>query len=107
MNIKPTQRFLRDAKHLNKKFPSFKSDLSEKLETLIDNPHQGKSLGRSAYKIRLAITSKGRGKSGGARLITLVKIERETIYLLAVYDKSESENLDANELDELLTQVPE
>jgi mRNA-degrading endonuclease RelE of RelBE toxin-antitoxin system len=53
------------------------------------------------------ISSKGKGKSGGARLITNFVIADETVYLLSIYDKSDKENLTDKELDELLGEVPE
>jgi hypothetical protein len=74
---------------------------------LENNPIQGVALGRNCYKIRFAISSKGKGKSGGARIITNIVISDETVYLLSIYDKSEKENLSDNELDELLKFVPE
>lgn len=105
MRIQPTRKFNREAKCLDKKFPSFKTDLATKLEQLLENPYEGESLGQSCYKVRLAITSKGKGKSGGARLITFVKIEKEIIFLLTIYDKSEKENIDTDELTDLLNQL--
>ncbi len=53
----------------------------------------------------MAITSKGQGKSGGARVITCVKIENHIIYFLTIYDKSEQESITDSELTELLTQI--
>ena len=67
-----------------------------------ENPIQGTSLGRNCYKIRLSIASKGKGKSGGARIITNIVIADETVYLLSIYDKSDKENLTDKELIELL-----
>ena len=49
----------------------------------------GTPLGNNCYKIRLSITSKGKGKSGGARVITYVAVIKETIVLISIYDKSE------------------
>jgi len=46
----------------------------------------------------MAISSKSRGKFGGARLITYVKIIEETIYLISIYDKSESATISDIEL---------
>gem|GEM_PF-2545340 len=54
------------------------------------------------YKIRIAISSKGKGKSGGATAISYVYIESNTIYLLTIYDKSEKEDLKTNELKEMV-----
>ncbi len=62
----------------------------------------GEPLGKDCYKVRMAISSKNKGKSGGARLITCVKIVDDTIYLLSIYDKSEQETMDDDEIDEVL-----
>jgi len=59
---------------------------------------QGTSLGNSFYKIRLSISSKAKGKSGGARVITLVKVFQEKVYLAAIYDKNEQNNISDKEL---------
>jgi hypothetical protein len=53
------------------------------------DPQQGTSLGHNAYKIRLAVRSKGKGKSGGMRIITFVISRQREVYLLWIYDKSE------------------
>jgi hypothetical protein len=52
------------------------------------------------HKIRLAITSKGKGKSGGARFITHVQVISTTVYLLSIYDKSEMENISDKEIQQ-------
>lgn len=65
---------------------------------LIANPKLGVPLGYDCYKIRMAITSKGRGKSGGARVITHVKITATSIFLLSIYDKSESDSIRDEEI---------
>lgn len=62
--------FKRKLKKLAKKFPSIKTDLTYLAESLRTNPTQGTDLGNNCYKVRMAITSKGKGKSGGARIIT-------------------------------------
>jgi hypothetical protein len=58
----------------------------------------GIPIGNDCFKIKMAITSKGRGKSGGARVITHVRVTRQYIYMLSVYDKSEAENITDNEI---------
>ena len=65
-------------------------------------PKQGTSLGNDCYKIRLAISSKGKGKSGGARVITYVAITDKEIYLLSIYDKSQQAIIEDKELLRLL-----
>lgn len=77
------------------------------MEILEQEPEQGTNLGNNCYKIRIAIASKGKGKSGGARVITNFVIDEATVYLISIYDKSEKENLTDKELDELLKYVPE
>ena len=59
-------------KRLSKKYPSLNADVAGLLDQLRIAPQIGESLGQNCYKVRLAITSKGQGKSGGARVITLV-----------------------------------
>jgi hypothetical protein len=58
----------------------------------------GTSLGKGCYKIRLVIKSKNRGKSGGARMITCVKIRIDTIYFLTMYDKGDQDTIPDSEL---------
>lgn len=100
MNYKivPTPPFEKELKHLAKKYPSLKEDFAELVEELAQNPSIGIPLGDNCYKIRMAITSKGKGKSGGARVITCVRILRQTVYLIAIYDKSDMENITDSEL---------
>ncbi|MCG8320024.1 MAG: type II toxin-antitoxin system RelE/ParE family toxin [Cytophagales bacterium] len=85
--------FKREIKKLAKKFPSLKNDFAQLLESLQEEPTQGTSLGNNCYKIRMAITSKGKGKSGGSRVITHLKVSHTSVYLLSIYDKSEQENI--------------
>ncbi len=105
-NIVAVPIFKKELKKLAKKYHSIKSDLANLFETLEINPEQGTSLGNNCYKIRLSITSKNKGKSGGARLITNFVIADDTVYLLSIYDKSDKDNLTDKELKELLKYVP-
>ena len=98
--------FRRKLKKLAKKYPSIKTDFIDLLESLQQKPKQGTALGNNCYKIRMAVTSKGKGKSGGARMITYLQISRTTIYLLSIYDKSDKENISDKELTELLKHIP-
>ena len=66
------------------------------------NPTMGTPIGRSCYKIRLAIASKGKGKSGGARVISYYYIRGETVYLLSIYNKAEQENISDETVAELI-----
>jgi len=96
--VEVTSRFKKDARHLLKKYPSLKQELTVLIESLADEPKQGKPLGHDCYKIRLAISSKGKGKSGGARVITHIHITNTVVFLIAIYDKSEQDNISNKEI---------
>ena len=104
--IELTAKFEKQSKRLSKKYPSIKSDLAQLGEELKENPMLGTPLGRNCFKIRMAITSKGKGKSGGARIITHIYIAKTTVYLLSVYDKSQQGNIEDKELESLLSELP-
>ncbi|MBX2900507.1 MAG: hypothetical protein KF775_12700 [Cyclobacteriaceae bacterium] len=87
--LQPTPPFERELKRLVRKYPSIKKDITALCATLLVNPTLGIPIGNNCYKIRMSITSKGRGKSGGGRVITYVKVIEKIIFLIAVYDKSE------------------
>jgi mRNA-degrading endonuclease RelE of RelBE toxin-antitoxin system len=101
-SIIPTHRFEKELKRLAKKFPSLKNEFAQFIEDISENPEMGTFIGNNCYKIRLAIASKGRGKSGGARIISYLYIETETVYLLTMYDKSEKADLKPNELIDMI-----
>lgn len=106
-NVIAIPNFKKEIKKLSKKFPSLKADFEEMVESLQINPEQGTPLGNHCYKIRLGITSKGNGKSGGGRVITCLKVLQNSVYLLSIYDKSKQDTITDNELKELLNQLPE
>jgi len=97
-----TRRFEKEIKRLAKKFPSLKNEFVRLITEVAQNPITGTFIGNNCYKIRLAISSKGIGKRGGARVITYLYIETETVYLLTIYDKSEKSDLKPNELKEMI-----
>lgn len=105
--IQSIPTFDRQAKRLSKKYPSLKTDLRSLFDSLQSEPTQGAALGKGCYKVRMAIASKKQGKSGGARVITFVKVTQESVYLLALYDKSEKEDLTPGELETYLEQINE
>lgn len=90
--------FEKELKHLSKKYPSIKKDLVDLVQQLLSDPKLGIPIGNDCYKIRMSIASKGKGKSGGARVITHVKVTKQNIYLLSIYDKSEAENITDKEI---------
>jgi hypothetical protein len=97
-----TEPFEKKAKRLIKKYASFGNDLKELTDALSENPKQGSPLGNNCFKIRLAVKSKGKGKSGGVRVITFLRTSGKKIYLLDVYDKSEQETISDSELKLLI-----
>ncbi len=98
--------FRRELKKLAKKYPSLKTDFALLLNSLEQDPEQGTAIGNHCYKIRMAIASKGKGKSGGARVITYVQVIQTSVFLLSIYDKSEQENIDDKELTALIKLIP-
>jgi mRNA-degrading endonuclease RelE of RelBE toxin-antitoxin system len=101
-NVKSISVFERQAKRLVKKSPSLKKEIQELIKELKEGPEKGTSIVNNCYKIRLAIASKGKGKSGGARVITHVIFKNDTVYLLSIYDKSDITNLTDKEILELI-----
>ncbi len=94
--------FLREAKRLGKKYPSLKKEIEILSNQLKENPLTGTPLGKNCFKIKLGIASKGKGKSGGARIITCVIFISRSVYLLSIYDKSERADVSDKELQILL-----
>lgn len=101
-NVIPTPDFKKLFKRLSKKYPSLKSDLAQLTETIAENPTSGIHLGHNLYKIRIAISSKNKGKSGGARVITFLVTYEKEIYLVHISDKSHLENLTKEQILDLL-----
>ena len=93
-SVIPSDKFKKEAKRLTKKYPSLKKELADLATTLTTDPEIGTPLGSNTYKIRISIKSKGKGKSGGARVITYLVTENHEIYLLTIYDKSEFDIVD-------------
>lgn len=110
-SIKYLPEFERRAKALAKKYKSFVKDYDAFLDSLKKNPFQGTSLGQGVYKIRMAIASKGKGKSGGARVLTYnvkrVSSERVVVTLMSVFDKGEMENVSDAYLKEIIKEAKE
>ena len=104
-NILPTSKFSKEIKRLIKKFPSLKSEFANLISLLSENPTAGTSLGENCFKIRIAIASKNKGKSGGARIITYLILKDKSVFLLAIYDKAEKQNITEKELKELIKEI--
>lgn len=96
-----TQEFIKELKTLSKKYKSLKDDVKKLQEEFVANPNLGISLGDGLRKIRLNITSKNTGKSGGARVIShelLIEVgttdETKSVAFISIYDKSEYDTAD-------------
>ena len=100
--VKTISRFDREIKRLVKKYASLKNEYKELIDELEKNPEIGIPLGNNLYKIRLAIASKGKGKRGGARIITYLKTKEGNIYLLTIYDKGEKDTISDYEIQMIL-----
>ena len=101
-NVLTSDNFIKEAKPLIKKYRSLKSELLQLEEELSLKPTMGAPLGHDVFKIRLAIKSKGKGKSGGARVISYVKIDHQTVMLLSIYNKGDKDSISDQEIQELL-----
>lgn len=102
-NVLTIPPFDKQLKRLVKKYPSLKSEIAELITNLKIARDIGTSLGNDCYKIRLAIASKGKGKSGGARVITYLAVSESEVYLLSIYDKTEQSDIGDKELLKLLS----
>ncbi|BAU52841.1 type II toxin-antitoxin system RelE/ParE family toxin [Mucilaginibacter gotjawali] len=104
-NVRLTAFFLKKAKRLLKKYHTLQFNLSQLEQDLIQNPRLGDNYGANIYKIRLADESKGKGKSGGFRIITYL-IQENTdstdIYLITIFDKSEESSVSKDDIKEII-----
>lgn len=106
--VNVTSRFQKVAKALYKRHRSLKSDLGKLIESLEISPFQGDELSPGIRKIRMAITSKGRGKSGGARVITYTIVAAEnngSVYLIDIYDKSDFSPVDVSVIQNIIAEL--
>ena len=110
--VRITRSFKIASKPLLKKYRSLRKDLLKLEGELILNPTLGTPLGHNVYKIRLSISSKRKGKSGGARVISLVEStligeiitadEQVTVNLITIYDKTNTGAISDKELKEFI-----
>lgn len=111
VDFKYLPEFEKRAKELAKRYKSFAKDYEEFLDSLEKDPSQGTSLGMGVYKIRMAITSKGKGKSGGARVLTYnvtkTAFDKIVITFLSIFDKGEMENISDAYIKSLVREIKE
>lgn len=104
----PTPDFEKSFKALSKRHKSLKQDIIDFTRSLQENPFQGDELCPGIRKIRMAITSKGRGKSGGARVITYTLIATEmegSVYLIDIYDKADYSTVDVSIIKQIINDM--
>jgi len=105
MRIKISDDFKVAYKRLKRRHRSLEADFEALLTSLLENPEQGVELIDGVRKIRLAISSKGRGKSGGARVIIRVRIVEDELQLIYIYDKSDIGNIADDFLRDILRRM--
>jgi len=106
--IQTTSYFDAEAKRLAKRHRSFVDDLSDFRDSILNNPYQGTEISPGIRKIRMTITSKGRGQSGGARVITFTYMVNErdgVVILLLLYDKSDTSNIKMNVVRKIIKDI--
>ena len=100
--VELSSNFQKEAKRLVKKYPSLKVELANLFNELEYYPTKGIPLGNDVYKIRVAIGSKNKGKSGGARVISFVKVTETTVLLFSIYNKGDKDSISDMEIEELI-----
>ena len=105
MRVRISEDFKASYKQLKKRHKSLDADFERLLASLLANPMQGVELPGGARKVRMAITSKGRGKSGGAMVIIRVRIVHDELQLLYIYDKADMENVSDAYLREVIKRM--
>lgn len=100
--VELSDNFKKEAKKLTKKYPSLKAELAKLFTKLEQTPTTGTPLGNDIYKIRLAIASKSKGKSGGARVMSFVRVTAITVLLFSIYNKGGKDSISDKEIKELL-----
>lgn len=100
--VEVSENFKREAKKIVRKYPSLKTELADLILELEVNPTKGIALGNDIYKIRLAVSSKNKGKSGGLRVMSFVKIIDTTVLLFSIFSKGEKESITDKEIKTLI-----
>jgi mRNA-degrading endonuclease RelE of RelBE toxin-antitoxin system len=103
--VETTARFDKRLKRLTKKYLSILKDVDNLVDMLKEAPHTGILLQENVYKIRMAITSTNKGKSGGARVITYVVDEQEKVTLIDIYSKSDQDNISDSQIQDLIDEL--
>lgn len=105
MRVRISEDFRVAYKKLKKRHKSLQADFERLLASMLQDPMQGVELEGGARKVRLAISSKGRGKSGGARVIIRVRLIADELQLLYIYDKADFENVSDSYLRDIMKRM--
>ena len=107
VTLVPSAEFSRQFKRLAKKYKSLGEDYKAFKKSLLEDPFQGDDLGNGVRKIRMAIASMSKGKSGGARVLTLNVLvsDNAEVTLLTIYDKNEIDNVSDNYIKWLVAEA--
>lgn len=103
LNIEKTDLFEKLIKKLKKRYPNIENELDIFLDSIEDVKQLGNPLGNNLYKARIKNSDAQRGKSGGYRLISYLKLVNKKLTLVYIYSKSDLENIDESELDKLIS----
>jgi mRNA-degrading endonuclease RelE of RelBE toxin-antitoxin system len=103
----PTENFGKKLKRLKKKYPLIGVDIRDfaSSDNIEANINAGEQLGRDCHKLRMKISGKNSGKSGGARIIVQAKVIDKKVYLLTIYDKGDQETVTDKEIDKLIARI--
>jgi hypothetical protein len=104
-DVHTTSRFDKELKRLVKKYPSLRDEAIALIISLETNPLQGTDMGNGVRKIRVAVQSKGKGKKGGVRIMTCIKMVQERLYLFSIYNKGEQDNISDAEINKLIKEI--
>ncbi len=97
--------FQRAFKQLKKRYRSLPNDFARVLQSLQVNPYQGDELYDGMRKVRIAFTSKGRGKRGGGRIIIRLTIDDTCLSFLYIYDKADMGSVSDAFLDDIIIEM--
>ncbi len=100
--VELSDNFKKEAKRLIKKYRSLKTEITELATELESNPTKGVPLGNDIYKMRLAIASKGKGKSGGARVMSFVRVFDTSVLLFSIYNKGDKDSISDKEIKDII-----
>lgn len=104
-NVKFSDDFKKSFKKLKKRYRSLPEDFDKLLDSLLDNPLQGKELYDGMRKVRISFSSKGKGKRGGGRVIIRLTVVDSCLSFLYIYDKSDIGNVSDDFLDEIIFEL--